>query len=195
MRRSKEVNQSDEARIQSCKDCKAYQLHQYLKGHGQILEEGSDLESQLAEAQAEIIRLENEVIPEICARAMGYEETKTLLEEAQADNAAVAEAYESCEGVKKYMTLPPSYWNEDWSEKREGDYYEADKRYKKAKEALSTPHPGASLLAELEQLQKVRDAAVALPTMDCFITGCFDYHCDCGFKALGQALSQPKEAE
>jgi chromosome segregation ATPase len=52
-----------------------------------------------------------------------------------------------------------------------------------------------SLVPELLQLRKVRDAAEALPTMDCFITGCFDYHCDCGFKVLGQALSQPKEAE
>jgi hypothetical protein len=57
MRRSEAVNQGEEARKQACNDCKAYQMHQYLKEHGQILEEGSALEAQLAEAQTELNRL------------------------------------------------------------------------------------------------------------------------------------------
>ncbi len=36
-----------------CKRCGAYSMHQYLKRHGQILEEGSDITFQLAEAQAD----------------------------------------------------------------------------------------------------------------------------------------------
>ncbi len=40
-----------------CKGCGAYSMHQYLKRHGQILEEGSDLTFQLAEAQADNVNL------------------------------------------------------------------------------------------------------------------------------------------
>jgi hypothetical protein len=41
----------------NCQQCGAYGMHQYLKRHGQILEEGSDLTFQLAEAQADNVAL------------------------------------------------------------------------------------------------------------------------------------------
>ncbi len=37
-----------------CRKCHAYQMHQYLKDHGQILEEGSGLIARVREAEAEL---------------------------------------------------------------------------------------------------------------------------------------------
>lgn len=51
------LNINKETQADSCLRCKAYQMHQYLREHGQILEEGSALQSQLAEAQASVTQL------------------------------------------------------------------------------------------------------------------------------------------
>ena len=75
---------------------------------------------------------------------------------AQADNAVLTEAYMATESVKGFMTMPPSYINGDWSDEKEARYDEAKKRYAKAVEVFSNSHPGASLLAELEQLREER---------------------------------------
>lgn len=38
------LSDKDKRKRAYCETCRAYQMHQYLKDHGQILEEGSELE-------------------------------------------------------------------------------------------------------------------------------------------------------
>ena len=49
---------TEEQRKTLCRDCKAYQMHQYLKEHGQIVEEGSELFGNSERLKAELNRLQ-----------------------------------------------------------------------------------------------------------------------------------------
>ncbi len=42
---------SGEQRKTLCRDCKAYQMYTYLREHGQVLEEGSGIQAELARLQ------------------------------------------------------------------------------------------------------------------------------------------------
>ena len=59
-------------------------------------------------------------------------ELRAEVERLQAENAKLRKALTACEGVKSFMTLPPSYWNDEWSDERESRLRDAEKEYKQA---------------------------------------------------------------
>jgi len=161
--------------------CKAYQFHQHLRDHGQILEEGSALESQLANYKditglsCEEYRMHREKIKEI----------ESQLAEAQADNAALVEFVKQ---VEQSIWLPGQII---------------------AKEILANPHPGDSLRKELEQLRNIEtvanevmhdwDCPTSLDDNDDHYSWCEGFGegaCPtCSMFKLKQALAQAKAVE
>ena len=148
IKRSEEVNQSEEARKQSCMSCKAYKMHQYLREHGQILEEESVLAAQFAGAKAD-----NEVLSDLII------DLQSQLAEAQADNAALVEA---CQEI---MSITDQYILRACGAAggmKKLDAYEVSNKLmeiqSKAGPPLADPHPGDPIRKELEQYKRALEA-------------------------------------
>lgn len=109
------------------------------------------------------------------------EKCKAQLAEAQADNAEIVEALKAilpfiAEG-EFGKPLNYSFWTD-----------ELKQAWAKCQNALFTPHPGAALLQEVEQLRKVRDE------VEKAITAC-DNHKTWSMDGMRKALSQAKAGE
>ena len=72
-----------------CNGCKAYKMHQYLKEHGQIIEEGSELAAQFVDVQQYIY--ENGISKEDCKRAI-----EMVKEDALKELEQLRSKYEKC---------------------------------------------------------------------------------------------------
>jgi len=174
--------------LADCRDCKAYQIHQYLREHGQILEEGSML-------LAELHRLdryeqpgpkcnkghENTLPIALWDCPVCREEVRAQLAEAQADNAALVGKLNA---IQDYFSNPKKY-DGAWTE-----WHSATIR-----QLMSKAHPGDSIRKELERLQNAIRATCR--------ERCHMIHCtkSCPFYAaretseLSESLYQAKAGE
>lgn len=73
-----------------------------------------------------------------------YEDTGLAPEEVETlrtENERLRVALEATEAVKAFMTLPKSYYDDNWSDEKESRFLAAVKRLAEAKKALEEPQP------------------------------------------------------
>ncbi len=148
--------------------------------------EESGLQSQLAEAQASITQLGISLVQE-----------REKSAEAQADNAMLVKAHEEIkwltnnrrEEIRRLMNGPMSLNSEQAD-------YTVGQGIADWENVYNQPHPGASLLQELEQLRKVRDAAEkAIYTKSQVGKTRYEYDFSKALCQVQLALAQAKGAE
>ena len=136
----------DEAiRADLCKSCPAYQMHQYLHEHGQVLEEGSKLQTDMSNHRATVEATKN-ILDDL-------NHMRSQLAEAQADNAALVETIKTVINIH----IAPGCTCDD-----AGYICPRCRVFTTCHLTLNNPHPGADLLIELEQYKRAYETVTGI---------------------------------